>query len=56
MCVAFDTQTNTDIPIVVSEHNVEYEVYSEYVKKISFAARLPSWYGCRKAGNVRMDT
>lgn len=27
---------NTDVPIVVSEHNVEYEVYSEYVKKISF--------------------
>lgn len=27
---------NTDIPIVVSEHNIEYEVYAEYVRRISF--------------------
>lgn len=27
---------NTDIPIVVSEHNVEYEVYNEYVRRMTF--------------------
>lgn len=27
---------NTDIPIIVSEHNVEYEVYNEYVRRFSF--------------------
>lgn len=32
---------NTDIPIVVSEHNVEYEVYNEYVRKITLPFLKP---------------
>ena len=50
---------NTDVPVVVSEHNVEYEVYSEYVKKISLLPlRLLSAMGCRKTetlGAIRVE-
>lgn len=55
---------NTRVPIVVSEHNIEYQVYEEYVRKRSFlplrfllmidVSRLKRWehYVWRKADMV----